>query len=95
MTIQKPIFRFRATPFFRMMVCVYIFIVFKLTKITFQKLQAIKQRPTTQFLLSGLQKGKDDQDRENVPLRNPPESQAKKQNAKNHLSLLKKMKPDE
>ena len=78
-----------------MMVCVYIFIVFKLTKTTFQKLRTIKQRPTTQFLLSRLRKGKDDRDREDVPLRKPPESQAKKQNAKNHLSLLKKMKPDE
>ncbi|KAH9389392.1 Lysine-specific demethylase 6A, partial [Tyrophagus putrescentiae] len=50
---------------------VYIFVVLKVTKITFQKLRAIKQRPTAQSFLVGLCKAKDDQDRENVSLRKP------------------------
>ena len=77
-TIQKPIFRFRTTLFFHMKVCVYIFVVLKVTKITFQKLREIKQKPTTQFFLAGLCKAKDDQDRENVLLRKPLMSQALK-----------------
>ncbi|KAH9410434.1 hypothetical protein TYRP_010194 [Tyrophagus putrescentiae] len=54
-TIQKPIFCFRANPFLFYM----------------KKLRAIKQRPTTQFFLAGLCKAKNDQDRENVSLRKP------------------------
>ncbi|KAH9409195.1 hypothetical protein TYRP_023712 [Tyrophagus putrescentiae] len=40
-------------------------------------------------------KAKDDQNREDVPLRKPLVSQAMKRNAKNQPSVLKKMKPNQ